>query len=138
MVCLVLVALLAGRPGFGLTKTNQAQIRAAAGTIMENILQALAEGEYEAYVRDWDDELKKLHPPAVFEQKRRILKEKIGRYVSKEFVKLEANDGVFVVHYSAFFTREQGQVKVRLVLTRRNGDYKVTGLWFDAPALNTP
>jgi len=132
---MVLWAFSAG----AVSKAAEAQIRSVAGPMLENILKALAEDDYEAYIRDMDESMVKTHTPEVFEARRQVFEEKIGLFVSKEFVKLEEQDGLYIVHYAAFFTKEQqADVRLRLFITRQGDDYKVSDLWFDSPALSEP
>jgi len=134
----LLVVLWAFSAG-AVSKAAEAQIRSVAGPMLENILKALAEDDYEAYIRDMDESMVKTHTPEVFEARRQIFEEKIGLFVSKEFVKLEGQDGRYIVQYAAFFTKEQqADVRLRLFITRQGDAYKVSDLWFDSPALSKP
>ncbi len=137
IVTVASVVLFAGQSS-ALTQAAAAQIRAVADPIMDNILSALAKGDYQAYLKDMDANMVNLQPRPVFDQSRRLLEERIGRFVSKEFVSVTEVDRFYVVQYSGFFTRAKEQVSIRLVLVKTDKGHRVAGLWFDSPSLRQP
>ena len=106
-----------------------------ADAIAEGILQAMNDNDYPRYSEHFNEVMKNAVPENVFPQGNTLIKARIGDYVSKEFWKVEEEDSYTVVHYKAKFTKEPGDVLVRVVFQEITGKVYVAGLWFDSPRL---
>ncbi len=106
-----------------------------AGSIAEGILLALNDSNYAKYCEHFGQTMREVVTEDVFNQTESLLKAKIGDYVSKEFWKVE-EQGIFaIVYYKAKFTKESGDVVVKVVFQEIEEEMYVSGLWFDSPKL---
>lgn len=118
-----------------LVPLTEAEVRAFADPITENILQAMNTGNYAQYTRDFDAPLKKNLAEAIFNWLNARKLDVVGNYVSKEFWRMtQKNDKVTVV-YRAKFTNEPGTVTVTVNFKNISGKEYVDGLIFDSPLM---
>ena len=108
--------------------------REIADPITENILQSLKNNDYQGFIKDFSEEMKNAYTLQIFTDTKELLDSKIGAYISKEFDRVEKDDGYIVVFYSAQFENEDN-VTVRVVFKEDDETHKVYGLWFDSPKL---
>ena len=111
------------------------QVRTYADPITEDTLMSINENDYVKFSQHFDEVMKNAIPEANFVQLSATLKQMIGDYVSKEFWKVE-EQGIFaIVYYKAKFTKESGDVVVKVVFQEIEEEMYVSGLWFDSPKL---
>ncbi|MBN2257310.1 MAG: DUF3887 domain-containing protein [Anaerolineaceae bacterium] len=102
--------------------------------IADNILNALNENDYEAFVQDYDENMLTANTPENFANLKSTISLKLGKYLSREVTAVTAiGDETILVVYSAAFEKEKG-VTIRLAF-QRDGDHLVTGIWLDSPLL---
>ncbi|MCM0648001.1 DUF3887 domain-containing protein [Clostridium swellfunianum] len=133
---LVLVMLLTLLAGCGQkTKTNEAEVKAYSDTILESILIASNKDDYSSYSKDFSDKMKSALTETNFKQQNKLIKDKIGNFESKQFVKTQANGDYTVAIYKAKYSNEPKDVMV--TITFKNGDetHKVEGLFITSPKL---
>jgi hypothetical protein len=133
---IVLVMLLTLLAGCGQkTKLNEAEVKAYSDTILENILMAANKDDYASYSKDFSDKMKAAITESNFKQQNKLIKDKIGNYESKEFVKTQANGEYTVVIYKGKYVSEPKDVMI--TITFKNGDeaHKVEGLFMTSPKL---
>ena len=100
----------------------------------DNELAALNAGDYEAFVKDYDETMLKATTPESFINLVSIISTKLGKYLSREVTAVTAvGDDAILVIYSARFENEEG-VTIRLIF-QPGGNHLITGLWFDSPKL---
>ena len=126
----VLASACAAKP-----EDDVAEVRAYADPITEETLLGLSEGDYAKYCEHFDPTMKEAVTEAVFNQTNSLIKAKIGDYVSKEFWKVEEQGIYTIVYYKAKYTKEPGNVVVKVVFQEIDGEMHVSGLWFDSPKL---
>lgn len=114
---------------------NIGEVRGYADPITEEILLALNDGNHARYCQHFDQTMKGAVTEDVFSQTNSLIKTKIGNYVSKEFWKVEEQEIYTIVYYKAKFTKETGDVEVKVVFRDIEDETYVTGLWFDSPKL---
>lgn len=119
----------------GKKKLDISQVRGYSDSIVENILEAVNEDDYEKYSADFNDTMKDALTKDVFISQNKIVKNKIGSYVSKDFGMAQREKDYIVVLYKAKFTKEPKDVIVKIVYENNNGNIKVAGLFFDSPNL---
>jgi len=109
--------------------------REYADPIAEDILIGMNENDYAKFSQHFDEAMKDATPETNFVQLSAALKQIIGDYVSKEFWKVEEQDIYTIVYYKAKYTKEPGDVEVKVVFHEIEGEMYVSGLWFDSPKL---
>ena len=133
---IMLVMLLTLLAGCGQkTKSNDGEVKAYSDTILENILMAANKDDYATYSKDFSDKMKAALTESNFKQQNKLIKDKIGNYDSKEFVKTQPNGDYTVVIYKGKYSSEPKDVMI--TITFKNGDEarKVEGLFMTSPKL---
>ncbi|MGL5514933.1 MAG: DUF3887 domain-containing protein [Sporomusa sp.] len=105
-----------------------------ATLITESMLSGLSQNDYEKFSEHFNGNMKANMSEAVFTTAQTAITEKIGGYISKEFVGREDKGQYSVMQYHAAFTFEQ-DVVVTTVFTEENGKLLVAGFWLDSPKL---
>jgi len=119
------------------TPVDEAEVRAYADLIAENLLNALKEGDYGNFIKDMGDVMRQALDEEAFTQLKGTLDSKIGEYVSASYGAAEMKDNLITVTYKARFTGETSDVVVRIVFQETGGVQKITGPWFDSPKLRS-
>lgn len=139
---LTVVMLLMALAGCGESgKTGTAATTPPAGepayafAMAEALLQAIDDGDYGAFSKNFDEAMKLAMTEVVFSQLKDLIRSKIGTYSSMEFVSVQAKDGYTVVTYKAKYSNEPGDVTVAVTFSESGGTALVSGLWFDSPKL---
>lgn len=107
-----------------------------ASAITEDVLKAFDAGDYATFSRYLDAVMKQAMPEDTFLKGRANIQEKIGSYISKEFVETQIVEEVYtVVIYNAKYTEEPADVKITITFTETDGGVLVSGLYFNSPKL---
>jgi hypothetical protein len=114
---------------------DEAEVRAYADSMVENILQSMKEGDYTGFSRDFDRQMKSALTESVFLETHAGIQKKIGEYISKEFWKVYHEDDLVVTYYRARFTGEEEDVFVQAVFQETDGKICVAGFLLDSPKL---
>jgi len=134
----LLVLVLSLSPTFGepAERSGHAeQIRDQATAALERIMQAISEGDYGLYTRDFSKQMKDSQDRESFLQLQSNLQRSLGKFKSMEFLGFYVQYGGTIVLFKARFSKEKEDVLIRLVLDRKKSPPQVTGLWLDSPAL---
>lgn len=65
----------------------------------------------------------------------RSLQKHLGKLKSVEYLGSYKQLGQIITLFKANFIKEKDDVLIKLVLEDKNGEFRVTGLWFDAPSM---
>jgi len=131
----VVVGLVACAPSAKAIPADEAEVlRGELEPMVDNLLAGLEGGNYAAFSRDFDAQMREAMTEAKFADLRAQFDEKLGRYQVRQFVKAEEIKGFTALIYDARFEDEE-QVTVRVVFRQQDGQWLVTGLWFDSPKL---
>jgi hypothetical protein len=132
----MLVMLLTLLAGCGQkTKSNEAEIKAYSDSILENILTAANKDDYGTYSKDFSDDMKVKLPESSFKQSNKLIKDKIGSYESKEFVKTQPSGEYIVVIYKGKYSDEPKDVMITITFKKGDEAHKVEGLFMNSPKL---
>jgi len=135
VMLLVVVGLVACAPSARAIPADEAEVlRGELEPKVDNLLDGLENGDYAAFTRDFDAQMREAMTEAKFADLRAQFDEKLGRYQARQFVKAEEIKGFTALIYDARFEDEE-QVTVRVVFRQQDGQWLVTGLWFDSPKL---
>ncbi len=102
-----------------------------AQPIIENILQALNEANYENYLRDFNSSMR-----SAYHEKKQFLKiseerkKKYGEAGARPVCRIEKNDPYYSIYYLVKFSKIEKPVPVFLSLKREEGKLKVAFLQF--------
>ena len=65
----------------------------------------------------------------------RSLQKAVGKFQSLEYLGFYSQYGNLITLFKARFSKDKDDVLIRLVMEGYGDDSKITGLWFDSPAL---
>ena len=100
-------------------------------SMADTVFAAINAGDYAAFTKDMDEQMKKAMPESSFTSMLKTL-EKVGKYQSRTVDHIEKVQNYNVVVYNAKF--EQDTVTVRLTFNQAD-PHLVSGLWFTSPKL---
>lgn len=104
------------------------QVLAYAGPISDNLLQGLADKDYPAFSRDFDETMLSKMGEAEFTSMLGQLDTQLGSYQSHEFDRVVDFGNFVTVYYKGKFTKSaSAQI---LVSINKNEPHKVSGLYF--------
>ena len=106
--------------------SGESAIRAYADPATETTLQGLSENNLAKYTHNANSEFKAAVTQAILDKTANQINSQLGNYVSKEFLKIEEQDGYIVVYYKAQYSR--GEVGIRMVFDK---EHHVAGQWFE-------
>ncbi len=106
--------------------TDEGTVRAYADPTTETTLQGLSENNLARYTQNANFEFKAAVTQEILDKTANQINSQLGNYVSKEFLRIEEQDGYIVVHYKAKYAK--GEVGIRMVFDK---DHLVAGQWFE-------
>lgn len=115
------------------TGAERDAVLAYAGPMTDNLLAGFNAGDYTAFSRDFNAQMREALHESSFSITRATVAGKIGQYVSRTVSRVEKQGDFVTVIYRATFEQEDG-VTVRVVF-EASGDHRIAGLWFDSPRL---
>ena len=105
---------------------DESPVRAYADPATETTLQGLSEKNLAKYVQYGSVEFKAAVTQETLDKTAAQIDGQLGAYRSKEFLRIEEDQGYVMVHYRATYAR--GEVGVRMVF---DSDQHVAGQWFE-------
>ena len=109
---------------------NDKDVQAIAEPILNTLLTGFNDGNYGLYARDFDATLKDAIPEKKFSQVRGDILKKLGKYQSRTYLGSLKQGNFSVVLWKGRFSASDGDVLIKLVLSKRGDKAQVTGLWF--------
>lgn len=110
-------------------KTDE-EVRAIAEPILDSILEGFKTDDYGKYSKDFDNMLKESISEKKFLDTDRQIQGSIGNYQSREYLGFLVKGQRTLVLWKGRFDRSEDDVLIKLVVSKRNNKYLVTGLWF--------
>jgi hypothetical protein len=115
-------------------KLDNNRIKAQSALVLEEIIRGISEGDYNLYSRNFSQAMKSAQTREIFLELQKNLQKNLGKFQSMEYIGFLNQFNNLIVIFKARFGKEKDDVEIRLVLEDRDNP-KVTGLWFDSPAL---
>lgn len=135
---LVLVAaFLAGLFLAGCSKGLTESDVSYAGPVLDNILEGIAERDYEKFSRDFSERMKEAVPPDDFDAMVTTLETRLGTYAGRSFTnatQTKSATDLVVVTYQARYAKESA-VTIRMYFSAEGGSKLIEGFLIDSPAL---
>jgi hypothetical protein len=132
---LILIALSCPAAHAATINIDPEHIKSRATKLIEEIIQGISEGDYGLYSQHFSKPMKESQTRENFLELQRSLQKSIGKFQSLEYLGFYSQYGNLITLFKARFSRDKDDVLIRLVLESYGADAKVTGLWFDSPAL---
>ena len=127
LLTVVFLAMPAAAAPFG---KDDGQVKAVAEPILNNLLAGFNEGNYAQYSKDFDDAMREAIPEEKFQQVRKDLIEKLGKYKSKKYLGFLNQQAYTIVLWKGDFDATPENILIKLVLSKRQDKVVVAGLWF--------
>jgi len=106
------------------------EVRRIADPIMDNILDGMKSEDYMKYSRDFAKIMKGALPKEKFLTGNEQIKIIFGQYVSREYLGFLKKGNMTLVLWKARFDKTTDHVLIKLTLSKQDGKYLVTGLFF--------
>lgn len=118
---------------------NTEEVRNYSDSILENILAAGNKDNYTDYSKDFSENMKTALNEDLFNKNNSLIKDKIGKYVSKEFIKVNTKkekgiDYVVAIYNAKYSNEPQGAI-VSITFKKDDNSHKVEGLFMTSPKL---
>ncbi|MFL0247480.1 DUF3887 domain-containing protein [Candidatus Clostridium stratigraminis] len=118
---------------------NASEVRNYSDSILENILISGNKDNYADYSKDFSDNMKTAIPEDMFKKNNALIKDKIGEYVSKDFIKIntkkEKGINYIIIIYNAKYSKEPQGALVSITFKEKDENHKVEGLFMTSPKL---
>jgi len=105
---------------------DEKTVRAYADPATETTLQGLSENSLAKYTQYGNAEFKAALTQETLDKTATQINTQLGAYQSKEFLRIEEQEGYIIVHYKAKYAK--GDVGIRMVFDK---DHLVAGQWFE-------
>ncbi len=129
-VSVLFLVLVAGLSGCLPAKKSGLSDQQVA-SVTENILKALNENNYPAFIHDFSPQMKSAFPPVKFGQLRTMLYDASGNFLYMDQPSLSNNEGYVIYTFPSKYADEMVNVMVTFVI----GGQEVEGLFFDSANL---
>jgi hypothetical protein len=110
-------------------KTDE-EVRAIAEPLLDTILEGFKTDNYATYSKDFDTMLKESISESKFLEIDRQIQGSIGDYISREYLGFMVKGKMTVILWKGKFNKSEDDVLIKLVVSKRQDKYVVTGLWF--------
>ncbi len=135
LVLVGLVLLVGCAAGYKTVPDDEARAFAEkVDPVTVQLLTALCNHDEAGYLRDMDETMRSVSSGDKFEQLYQLIMDKVGCYQSHQLDRVLDKEQFRIVIYKAQFEKDPNVV-VRVVFDMTTDPLKVTGLWFDSPAL---
>ncbi len=105
---------------------DESTVRAYADPATETTLQGLSENSLAKYAQYGNAEFKAALTQEILDKTAAQINSQLGAYQSKEFLRIEEQEGYIIVHYKAKYAK--GDVGIRMVFDK---DHLIAGQWFE-------
>jgi hypothetical protein len=110
---------------------GEIKIKNVTDPITENYFISINNEDYEKFSKDFDDGMKKAVTKDNFTQLILPIKNGLGNYIpnSIKLVTIANEQGFTAVYYDTNFSKKNN-VKIKMVFSIINNEYKISGQWF--------
>lgn len=108
-----------------LTQKSEAEILSIANPLMDNLMDASTQVDYERHIRDFSDRLKAQLPKARLVDICRDYQSTKGFFADREYVRLFRRPDSIAIIWKQRFTKQAGEFVAELVLIQQGGKYLV-------------
>ncbi len=134
-VCVFILVLMAGHLPAELGPAKD-PFRLRARAIVEHVMQGIQQGDYDRFIQDFSSETRGSFSREDFLSIQSRFQERLGDFQSCDYLGFYRQSGNVVTLFKARFSKLADEdVLIKLVLDRQASEPKITGLWFDSPAL---
>jgi len=107
------------------------EVRSIAGSILDNILKGMKKDDYTIWSQDFDVVMKESFSEKKFHKTNQQILNQFGEYVCREYLGFLKKGSMTMVLWKSRFDDIADDVLITLVVSKRDDEYKVTGLWFE-------
>jgi len=110
-------------------KTDE-EVRGIVEPMLDNILEGMKVGDYNKYSKDFDDTTEEAVSEKRFLEFDSQVKKHMGNYLSREYLGFLTKTGMTIVLWKAQFDKTEEDILIKLVISKKEDRYLITGLWF--------
>jgi hypothetical protein len=111
---------------------EELKIKNLIDPLTENYFISINNNDYEKFIKDFDDGMKKAVTKDSFTQLSSQVRNGIGDYIqnSLKLVKIANEQGYTSAYYDINFSKKSN-VKIKMVFSKIDNEYKISGQWFE-------
>jgi hypothetical protein len=117
------------------SKVNTDEVKSFSDPILESMLIASNKDDFAAYSKDFGEIMKQKFSEDAFKAANKLIKEKIGDYKSKEFVKAQTQGDYVSAIYKAKYSNEPKDVMISITFNKNDKEHMVEGIYLTSPKL---
>jgi hypothetical protein len=106
------------------------EVRTIAAPILDNIIEGIKTGDYAKYVEHFDKTMKEAVPKANFFVSNMQIQNLFGQYLYRHYLGFLKKGDMTLVLWKARYNKTEDDVLVKMILSKRERKYFVTGLFF--------
>jgi len=110
--------------------TTDQEVKAVSGPVLDGILEGLRTGDYNEYSRNFDGTLKDAVSEAEFKKVKANIDKTLGYCESRQYLGFLKKGKMTVTLWKGRFSKSTDDQLIKLIMTKRDGKYLVSGLWF--------
>lgn len=111
--------------------TTDEEVKYNAEPMLDDIMNGLNSNDYNKYAKDFDATLKEAITVEKFHEVRETIIETLGSYLYSEYLGFVNKNKFTIAFWKGSFDKTEDEILIKLVVSKRGGDYLVTGLWFE-------
>lgn len=127
IVCMSTLALPAYSAVIGSTDD---EVKNIAEPILDNVMDGFSKDDYFQYSEDFDATLKETITAERFQEIRSDIVKWIGGYLYREYLGFINREAITIIFWKGVFDKTEDEILIKMVVSERNGEYLITGLWY--------
>lgn len=109
--------------------SRDAQVYAVAEPILNNLFEGIKTGDYEKYLKDFNETVKGTFSQEHFLGLKQQVENQMGELKNAEYLGFLNKDDITVVLWKGFFDKRRDDILIKLVICKQGERYLVNDLW---------
>ncbi|MCK4993466.1 MAG: hypothetical protein KAS13_00280 [Candidatus Omnitrophica bacterium] len=128
---MVFLMCAAAMPGYSaVVGTTNDEVKNVVEPILDNVMNGFTKDDYFLYSKDFDATLKETITSERFQEIRGDIVKWIGSYLYREYLGFINRDAITIIFWKGVFDKTEDEILIKMVVSERNGEYLITGLWY--------
>ena len=106
------------------------EVKDIAEPIFDNVMKGFSADDYIEYSKNFDSTLKETITSKRFREIRGDILKWVGSYLYREYLGYINREAVTIVFWKGIFDKTQDEILIKMVVSERNGECLITGLWY--------
>ncbi|MCG2710960.1 MAG: hypothetical protein L6416_01295 [Candidatus Omnitrophica bacterium] len=133
VLCCIMVFLISvmALPGYSaVIGTTDEEVKNITEPILDNVMSGFTNDNYLQYSKDFDATLKETITLERFQEIRGDILKWIGSYLYRDYLGFINREAITIIFWKGIFDKTQDEILIKMVVSERNGQYLITGLWY--------